>query len=81
MADWKMFGNAATDARALGLVDAALFTDRRAGEPIFIANEADVGEEARVTACDTPNRNSRSTMSLSIASSRTCPASQSPSQG
>jgi hypothetical protein len=47
--DWKIFSAASADARALGLVDAALFTDRRAGEPIFVANDSDrAGDTASV---------------------------------
>ena len=47
--DWKAFSGASTDARALTFVDAALFTDRRAGEPLFVASDSDSGSDASVT--------------------------------
>jgi hypothetical protein len=39
--DWNLLSGASVDARALGLVDAGKFTDRRAGEPIFVADDRD----------------------------------------
>jgi hypothetical protein len=45
---WNELNDAAVDARALGLVDAAKFTDRRAGEPIFVADDAGEGADASV---------------------------------
>jgi hypothetical protein len=49
--DWKIFSAGSTDARALGLVDAALFTDRRAGEPIFVADDSDGEDRDASIAC------------------------------
>jgi hypothetical protein len=45
-ADWRLLNAASVDARSLRLVDAARFTDRRAGEPLYFANEADEDREA-----------------------------------
>jgi hypothetical protein len=40
--DWRLLVDAARDARELGLVDAGLFIDRRAGEPIvYIPDDED----------------------------------------
>jgi hypothetical protein len=39
--DWNLLSDGSVDARALGLVDADKFTDRRAGEPIFVADDRD----------------------------------------
>jgi hypothetical protein len=47
--DWHFLTLASADARALGLVDAARFTDRRAGEPVFIADDEDEDGEATGT--------------------------------
>jgi hypothetical protein len=47
-ADWTLLNTASVDARALRLVDAARFTDRRAGEPLYLANERDVDGRAFV---------------------------------
>ena len=46
--DWRLLNAASVDARALGLVDAARFTDRRAGEPLHLAGEEDEDREAVV---------------------------------
>jgi hypothetical protein len=46
--DWKIFSSASADARGLGLVDAALFTDRRAGEPVYIANDTSQNTTAAI---------------------------------
>jgi hypothetical protein len=37
---WKTLSDASVDARALDLIPADKFTDRRAGEPIFIADDS-----------------------------------------
>jgi len=47
-AAWRALGSASVDARALGLIDASCFTDRRAGEPVFLASEDDDDEEAGI---------------------------------
>jgi hypothetical protein len=47
-AAWRALGSASVDARALGLIDASRFTDRRAGEPVFLASEDDDDEEAGI---------------------------------
>ena len=39
--DWKSLNDASVDARALDLIPAEKFTDRRAGEPVYIANDQD----------------------------------------
>jgi hypothetical protein len=44
--DWKQFSRASTDARARSLVDEAKFTDRRAGEPIYLASERDSEDDS-----------------------------------
>jgi hypothetical protein len=41
--DWNTLNDVSVDARALALVDADKFTDRRAGEPVFVAE--DKGDE------------------------------------
>ena len=41
--DWQDFLMASRDARHLELVDADLFTDRRAGEPVFVASDGEAG--------------------------------------
>lgn len=46
--DWKTLSGASVDARALGLVDAAKFTDRRAGEPVYIADDSGEGADASI---------------------------------
>ncbi len=46
--DWKDLNSAAVDARALGLVDASKFTDRRAGEPVGVANDAGEDSDASI---------------------------------
>lgn len=46
--DWRLLNAASVDARAMGLVDAARFTDRRAGEPLHVASENDEAVEASV---------------------------------
>jgi hypothetical protein len=46
--DWDLLNAASVDARALGLVDAARFTDRRAGEPVYLAADADEDDEADI---------------------------------
>jgi len=45
-ADWKDFCDASVDARILELVDPNRFTDRRAGEPVFIADDSGRDREA-----------------------------------
>jgi hypothetical protein len=47
-AAWRALNSASVDARALGLIDASRFTDRRAGEPVFVAGENDEDEEAGI---------------------------------
>ena len=49
--DWKTLSGGSVDARALGLVDAAKFTDRRAGEPVYIADDSGEGADASIF-CD-----------------------------
>ena len=39
--DWNTLNDASVDARALALVDGDKFTDRRAGEPVFVAEDKD----------------------------------------
>ena len=51
--DWNLLSGASVDARALGLVDAGKFTDRRAGEPIFVADDRD--EPGSGAMIGTPN--------------------------
>jgi hypothetical protein len=46
--DWDLLNAASVDARALQLVDAPRFTDRRAGEPIYVADDSGEDEEASV---------------------------------
>jgi hypothetical protein len=46
--DWKTVTGASADARALCLVDADKFTDRRAGLPIYIADDSGAGEGASI---------------------------------
>ena len=41
--DWQEFAIASRDARHLELVDEALFTDRRAGLPVFVARDGEAG--------------------------------------
>jgi hypothetical protein len=47
--DWKQFSRGATDARAHKLVDESMFTDRRAGEPVYLANEGDGDHDGSVS--------------------------------
>jgi hypothetical protein len=47
-AAWRALGTASVDARSFGLIDAARFTDRRAGEPVSLAVEDDEDEEAGI---------------------------------
>jgi hypothetical protein len=42
--DWQDFAVASRDARHLELVDEALFTDRRAGLPVFVARDGRAGD-------------------------------------
>jgi hypothetical protein len=46
--NWKILSDASVDARQLGLVDASKFTDRRAGEPVYIADDSGEREGAFV---------------------------------
>jgi hypothetical protein len=51
--DWHDLTVAATDARALGLVDASMFIDARAGDPLFIADDNGQDESVSVTVYGT----------------------------